>query len=751
MTQQLLADRSGVSVFLIEKLETSNRKSARLSTLGAISRALNVPVNELLDRASSGGPIANQGETEKQPPVKSKPAQASGISGREIDGLHGESHGVRNVRAADKPRTRIRAERKARCWPARKMAEVLRSVADNSDSLPSVSLLIGMIRKWEAGLHSPSETYRLLYCKAFQMSEDELFGVPGELPGISRQPVGPGESLSSSQGADSAGSVSVVSGLSGERAKPNLVLRRIREQERHETRDEFAAAMRNLAHEMGEDVYPDGKYVARLEQGIIAFPRPLYRRILVQLCNRPISELGFTFPATTALGSTVPEEEPEESELTDAAPPSSRMNVHLRDAVMASGIEIAELARRIGVDPKSAQRWITQGRVPHPRHRWKACEILGCSESELWPGQVPQNPEALAGHNFRAPDIAEIDDMNRRELLRIMTMAGTLLAMGPAHDGIDWDRLDYYASHASRLDPQTVDEYSALNTHLWRVFVLSRTKHVVFPLVRDQLDVLTNSFERADGPEMYRRLSGLASSLFQLAGEILFDGNRYTDAAHCYTLAATASKEANMPDLWACALTRHAFISVYERRFEKSTSMLELAAALARRGDSALATRHWVAVVQAQTFAGLGKLEECQQALDSAEQVHNLQGEYQNGGWLRFDGSRLAEERGTCYIQLRRPDLAEAALTDALSLNLSVRRRGSVLTDLATLGAQRSDADQIVTYADPAVRMAQHTGSGVIVRKLKDLQASLVPFLNDSRISDLNARISSLSARSLTS
>jgi hypothetical protein len=351
-------------------------------------------------------------------------------------------------------------------------------------------------------------------------------------------------------------------------------------------------------------------------------------------------------------------------------------------------------------------------------------------------------PEESVTQAFWAPK--SIDDMNRRDLLRVLSMTGAMLAMGAIPEDSDWERLDYFANRACRLDSQTVEEYGALNAHLWRVFVLSRTKHVVFPLVRDQLDVLTNSFERADGQAMYRRLCELTSSLFQLAGEILFDENQYTDAAYCYTLAATASKEAGMPDLWACALTRHAFIAVYERRFDKSALMLELAARLARRGDSTLATRHWVAIVQAQTFAGLGELNACQRALDAAGQVDKLQGEIQNGGWLRFDSSRLAEERGTCYVQLRCPDRAEPALTDALRLNLSVRRRGSVFIDLAILGAQRRDLDQIVTYADAAAEIFLQTGSGVIVRKLGSLQAYLAPFLSDRRVDDLNSRIVAL-------
>jgi tetratricopeptide (TPR) repeat protein len=150
-----------------------------------------------------------------------------------------------------------------------------------------------------------------------------------------------------------------------------------------------------------------------------------------------------------------------------------------------------------------------------------------------------------------------------------------------------------------------------------------------------------------------------------------------------------------------------------------------------------------VAVVQAQAFAGLGDLTACQRALDVAAEVHDLSGEYQNGGWLRFDGSRLAEERGTCYLQLGRFDLAESALTSALSQSLSARRRGGVLTDLAILGVRRSDLDQAVAYADAAVEIVAQTGSGVVIRKLKDLQSQLSPFLNDVRVRDLNARIGS--------
>lgn len=381
---------------------------------------------------------------------------------------------------------------------------------------------------------------------------------------------------------------------------------------------------------------------------------------------------------------------------------------------------------------------------------------LGVPAHLLWfklpeqqPGQGDEPPcstrqdRDLAIACYGQQDLPEIDDMNRRELLRLMSMAGTLMAGSERDDRLDSERLGHFASGMYRLDPATVEEYAALNSHLWRVFALSRTKSNTFPLVREQLGVLVQALQQSNTSVTHQRLCELASDLFQLTGEILFDGNQYTEAAHCYAVAATASKEAGAYDLWACALTRHAFIGLYERQFAKAAPMLELAAGLARRGDGSLSTRYWVSAVQAETFAGLGDLDACQRALDQADRVHQL-GQIHNGGWLRFDGSRLAEERGTCYVALQRPDLAEAALSDALSLNLSARRRGSVLTDLATLGVQRRDLNQLVTYADAALDTARQTGSGVIGRKLQGLQPHLAPFLTDHRIQQLHREINSL-------
>jgi transcriptional regulator with XRE-family HTH domain len=365
------------------------------------------------------------------------------------------------------------------------------------------------------------------------------------------------------------------------------------------------------------------------------------------------------------------------------------------------------------------------------------------------PGPLLPVDDRAAIVAFGQPDLAEMDDLNRRELLRLFSMTGTLLALPPIETTLDVERISP-STVSGRLDAAIVEEYAQLNNHLWRVFTLASAKSQVLPLVRDQLDVLADGLRQSGGHALRQRLCTLAADLFQLAGEIFFDGNHYTDAAHCYTLAATAGKEAGAFDLWACALTRHAFIAVYERQFTQAASMLELAAALAHRGDPALSTRYWVAVVQAETFAGLGDVDACQHALDTAAQVQGLSGPVHNGGWLRFDGSRLAEERGTCYVALGRPDLAETPLTDALAGPLTARRRASVLTDLAVIGVHRRDPERVVAYADAALATARQTGSGVISRKLRGLQPHLAPLLADKQVRRVNTEITALTGRPVT-
>jgi hypothetical protein len=63
-------------------------------------------------------------------------------------------------------------------------------------------------------------------------------------------------------------------------------------------------------------------------------------------------------------------------------------NDRLRDALMREALTPAGLAEKVDVDAKTAERWITQGRTPYPRHRHAIAAMLRESERYLWPDAV---------------------------------------------------------------------------------------------------------------------------------------------------------------------------------------------------------------------------------------------------------------------------------------------------------------------------------------------------------------------------
>jgi transcriptional regulator with XRE-family HTH domain len=410
------------------------------------------------------------------------------------------------------------------------------------------------------------------------------------------------------------------------------------------------------------------------------------------------------------------------------------------------------LAEQLRVDRTSIGRWERGETDPQPHIRPRLASLLKMTQADLdvflFPRAsiakematervTPSKSIAVFSLRQNELDTGGFDEMIRREFLQLTSITSALLA-------------------AQQLEPQSkkhhatlsadINNFTRMNAHLWQVFSLTKSKHAVYPVVRDQLVELNKSLAASKSEASRQELCAIAGSLFQIAGEIFFDRNRYTDAAHCYTLAASASKEVKKFDLWACALTRHSFIGVYGSQTCDVSPLLTAAQLVAKRGDTQLATRYWIFAVQAHVFARHGDYDSCTRALDEAEHVHSLTENSQPDGWLRFDGSRLSEERGACYVALGRGDLAESALINALKLPLSPRRKASVLTDLATLGAQRHDLDQLSSFTDSAIKISEQTHSGYVGRKLHNLQAQLKPLITDRRIADVYDRISTLNS-----
>jgi hypothetical protein len=74
---------------------------------------------------------------------------------------------------------RLRQERTRRLWSQKITAVRLRAAADEQTRavLPSVDSIQRYVRDYEAGKHFPGDLYSELYCRAFGLTRDELFGI----------------------------------------------------------------------------------------------------------------------------------------------------------------------------------------------------------------------------------------------------------------------------------------------------------------------------------------------------------------------------------------------------------------------------------------------------------------------------------------------------------------------------------------------------------------------------------------------
>jgi hypothetical protein len=71
---------------------------------------------------------------------------------------------------------------------------------------------------------------------------------------------------------------------------------------------------------------------------------------------------------------------------------SPKETIVVNDAVRVAMAEVGEtaesLAEQIGVDPKTAARWVNPGRTPQPRHRAEVAGLLRREIPDLWPDSV---------------------------------------------------------------------------------------------------------------------------------------------------------------------------------------------------------------------------------------------------------------------------------------------------------------------------------------------------------------------------
>ncbi len=437
------------------------------------------------------------------------------------------------------------------------------------------------------------------------------------------------------------------------RGAPNLLLRRIRESERGESREQFAEAMAAVARDMGYNVIPDAKYVESLESGRVAFPGPAYRSILSRLCGRPVAELGFRMPPVSVN--------------------AREANSRLRDAMFANGIETRALARKVGVDPKSVERWMTRGVIPRAGHRHLASKILNCPESELWPETTRVYSADSASRELEVPsENASILDSGCLPRRRVTAA--------------DIEVIEDFTQTFRRLD----NKFGGGHAHGLAAHYLNSN---VLPILR----------EGSCTDEVGRRLFGAAAQLAHLIGWTAYDTENHGSAELYFRNALEFSAAVGDVAFGGEILAAKSHHAIHLHRPKEA---LQLARASANAANAAAipALRAEACALEANAYAVLGDKRACVSSLDRAEIAFDLIRTEDTPDWLHYlDECYLAARFAHCFRDLEDWSHAREFASRAAGLNATLTRSHAFNTIvLAT------------TYIETDVDYACHIGSQVL-------------------------------------
>ncbi|MHC3470462.1 tetratricopeptide repeat protein [Streptomyces sp. 7R007] len=368
--------------------------------------------------------------------------------------------------------------------------------------------------------------------------------------------------------------------------RPNLAFRRLRGQR---SPAEFAAVVRRAAHEIGERVSCDARYIGRVEAGEIRCPNYAYERVFLHMFpGRTLTDLGF-------------------------APRSSVRGRGARTAEDAPPALTAIPAYAPGETRGADEPYDTQEYDPYDplRHR--------------------ESHESHENH--------EESDVLRRAFMTgggATVAAATLGPFGFAPDAAAADRLPRRAgaSHAGALEEAV------------RRIRLLDDRHGADGLYRRAAAPLRAAYALLDAGATRQttteRLHAGAGELAISVGWLAHDSGRYDDARSHYAEALATARMTDDRALEAHAFCNTAFLARDAGRPREAVRAAQAAQRVAR-GLGSARLMSLLALREAGGWAGLADRTGCEQALARAQALYERGPSDADPEWMSFYGEAELE------------------------------------------------------------------------------------------------------------
>lgn len=234
-------------------------------------------------------------------------------------------------------------------------------------------------------------------------------------------------------------------------------------------------------------------------------------------------------------------------------------NDRLREALTSAGLSYADVAEHVGVDPKTAERWVTQTRAPYPRYRNKLAALVGESEIYLWPDAFSDTKKRSASNSelvqlFARRGLVPADlwhrllDSAEREI-DILVIAGLFLP----------EQMPNLADHLATTAEAGVTVRLAMADPKGEAIRIRGDEEGIGDALRSRVENADTYFRSPDHDAIERRLhdTTLYNSVFRFDDEMLV-------STHVYGLAG-----AHAPVLHLKRIAGGEMFETYSKAFER--------------------------------------------------------------------------------------------------------------------------------------------------------------------------------------
>ena len=354
--------------------------------------------------------------------------------------------------------------------------------------------------------------------------------------------------------------------------------------------------------------------------------------------------------------------------------------------------------------------------------------VLHVPEHLLWFAISPESSETSAASPLRVTLTGESDqdedDVRRRKLLKI-TRAGAAAAGAALLAETPWQLLMDSLDKGRPVDTATIQIMQDRTADFFDTEYTVPARHVLDSLTRHHA-TLTTLLGNARTDATRDPLMVMLGETEALIGWLHFDLGQGKHAAEAWRSTLRIAKQTGDRPLAACTLGYWSYLAASRNDITPAVRLLQQAEECVP-GNSAPATRSWIAAREAEELGRLGDDTAALRALERAFTAFDFARPRTERVWTGFfTANRLGGLTVSTYIALNHKDATAAA--DSLLASLSPtenKARAFALADLTTLAVRTKDFDRANTLVHDAITVAVRTESSIARQRLLSLASTL--------------------------